>query len=66
MKRDEIRWIPKKPICSGDHWGFVTVNLNIIKPAITLLLLGYALSILIALVEWLSVALKKIKLNHNG
>lgn len=46
MKRDELRWIPKKPNCDGGSRGFVTVGLSEIKPAIILLALGYALSVL--------------------
>lgn len=51
MKREEIRWIPKKPECTGGQATFITVDLNVIEPAIILLVLGYALSIVILLVE---------------
>lgn len=64
MKREEILWIPKKPDCNAGKWGFTTVDVNVIKPPIILLLLGYALSILIALVERLSVPFKKIAKNR--
>lgn len=46
MKRDEIKWIPKKPDCEGGRRGFMTVGLNEIKPAAFLLLMGYGVSIL--------------------
>lgn len=51
MKREEIRWIPKKPECTGGQATFITVDLNVIEPAIILLLFGYALSIVMVLVE---------------
>lgn len=50
MRRDEIRWIPKKPDCEGRR-GFVSVGLKEIKPAAFLLLIGYGLSILICVTE---------------
>lgn len=51
MKRDELRWIPKKPNCNGGSRGFVTVGLSEIKPAIILLALGYALCVLMLGIE---------------
>lgn len=53
MKRDELRWIPKKPDCEGGRRGFMTVGLSEIKPAVILLLVGYGLSILIFSTEFL-------------
>lgn len=51
MKRDEIRWIPKKPDCEGGRRGFITVGLREIKPAVFLLLIGYGSSVLIFVIE---------------
>lgn len=34
MKRDELRWIPKKPNCEGGLRGFATVSLNDTKPGL--------------------------------
>lgn len=53
MRREEIRWIPKKPDCEGGRRGFMTVGLGEIKPAIYLLCIGYALSALIFISELL-------------
>lgn len=53
MKREEIRWIPKKPECVSGHTSFITVDLNVIEPAIILLLVGYALAVAIILLELL-------------
>lgn len=46
MKRDETKWIPKKPDCEGGRRGFMTVGLNEIKPAVILLVIGYAVAVL--------------------
>lgn len=51
MKRDELRWIPKKPDCEGGGRGFMTVGLGDTKPAAFLLLIGYASSVIIFFVE---------------
>lgn len=53
MKREEIRWISKRPECEGGRRGFLTVGLIEIKPAIYLLLIGYAISSLICIAEYL-------------
>lgn len=50
MKRDELRWIPKKPDCEGGR-GFMTVGLQEVKPAVVFLLIGYGLSVLIIAAE---------------
>lgn len=51
MNREEIRWIPKKPECSNGNTAFITVDINVIEPAIILLLVGYGFSMIIVLVE---------------
>lgn len=51
MKRDELRWIPKKPDCEGGGRGFLTVGLGDTKPAAFLLLIGYASSVIIFFIE---------------
>lgn len=51
MKRDELRWIPKKPDCEGGRRGFITVGLRDTKPAAILLLIGYGLSVIILFAE---------------
>lgn len=51
MKRDELRWIPKKPDCEGGGRGFLTVGLGDTKPAAFLLLIGYLSSVIIFFVE---------------
>lgn len=51
MKRDELRWIPKKPKCEGGRRNFVSVGLDEVKPAIILLLIAYVLSILLSIIE---------------
>lgn len=51
MKRDEIKWIPKKPDCEGGQRGFMTVGLREIKPAAFLLLIGYGSSVCIFVIE---------------
>lgn len=51
MKRDELRWIPKKPDCEGGGRGFLTVGLGDTKPAALLLLIGYASSVIIFFIE---------------
>lgn len=51
MKRDELRWIPKKPDCEGGGRGFFTVGLGDTKPAAFLLLIGYASSVIIFFAE---------------
>lgn len=52
IKRDEIRWIPKKPHCEGDQTGLISVGVREIKPAVYLLLIGYGASILIYVTEF--------------
>lgn len=51
MKRDELRWIPKKPGCEGGRRGFITVGLGEVKPATFLLFIGYGLSMLFFVAE---------------
>lgn len=51
MNRLKRRWFPKKPICEGGARGFMTVGLQEVKPALYLLLIGNALSVLLMLVE---------------
>lgn len=51
MKRDELKWIPKKPDCEGGRRGFMTVGLNEIKPAAVLLLIGYGVSVVFLIAE---------------
>lgn len=51
VKREEIRWIPKTPDCTN-NWGFITVDMDVIKPAVTFLLIGYVLAILCVMAEW--------------
>lgn len=51
MKREEIRWIPKKPECTSGQATFITVDIKVIEPAIVLLLVGYGLSIVMIFVE---------------
>lgn len=53
MKREDIRWMSKKVECVSGQHGFMTVGLGEIKPAIYLLLIGYALSTLICIFEYL-------------
>lgn len=52
IRREEVRWVPKKPKCEGGQ-GFKTVGLSEVKPAIILLLIGYGLSVGIAITEFL-------------
>lgn len=51
MTRDEHRWIPKKPTCNDAYRGYATIGLTEVKPVILLLLIGYALSLIILLLE---------------
>lgn len=50
MKRDELRWIPRKPDCEGGR-GFLSVGLGDTKPAAFLLLIGYASSVILLVLE---------------
>lgn len=58
MKREEIRWVPRKPNCEGGH-GFVSVGITEIKPALMLLLGGYMIAVIMIVIEILN---KKIQL----
>ncbi|XP_031622981.1 uncharacterized protein LOC116340566 [Contarinia nasturtii] len=51
MKRDELRWIPKKPNCEGGRRDFVSVGLSEIKPAIIMLLMAYVISAFLSIIE---------------
>lgn len=50
IKREELRWVPKKPNCEGGQ-GFISVGMNEIKPALYLLITGYGISISIIIAE---------------
>lgn len=50
IKREELRWVPKKPNCEGGQ-GFVSVGMNEIKPALNFLISGYGISVLLAIAE---------------
>lgn len=69
MNREEIRWVPKKPECDKTQRGFHTVGLTEIRPALMLLLFGYAIAVAIAVVEivhrFLSTMCLKWKVNKN-
>lgn len=58
MKREEVRWIPKKPGCASGNRGFIQVDMNVVEPAMTLLLLGYALAVSIVIIERISIMFK--------
>lgn len=60
MKREEIRWIPTKPSCESGNFGFITVDMNVAKPCIVLLLLSYVLSFIVALGEQVASRRRKI------
>lgn len=53
MKREELRWMPKKPECEGGGHDFKTVGIAEIQPAVNLLLVGYALAVLLLVSEYL-------------
>lgn len=63
MKREEIRWIPKKPDCEGSRRGFNSVGLTEVKPAVYLLLFGYGLSIALLISEILRGTFKNLNKN---
>lgn len=65
MKRDELKWIPKKPDCEGGRRGFQTVGLNEIKPAAILLLIGYGVSVLFLGAEALQRAFLRCKVEKK-
>lgn len=50
IKREELRWVPKKPNCEGGQ-GFVSVGINEIKPALYLLVAGHSIAVLLAISE---------------
>lgn len=50
IKRDQNRWVPKKPKCDGVA-EFLSVGLAEIKPAIQMLLIGYAIAISVVAFE---------------
>lgn len=50
IQREELRWYPSKPDCT-DNWGFITVDMDVIKPAVVFLIIGYALAFLVAIGE---------------
>lgn len=58
IKREEIRWIPTKPGCTSGNWGFIQVDMKVVEPAITLLLLGYVLAVSVAIIERISIMFK--------
>lgn len=58
IKREEIRWIPTKPGCTSSNWGFIQVDMKVVEPAITLLLLGYVLAVSVAIIERISIMFK--------
>ncbi|XP_031622982.1 glutamate receptor 1-like [Contarinia nasturtii] len=58
LQREEIRWIRKKPECETGQAEFIPVDMNVIKPVIILLLIGYVLSIIVALSERIYWSLK--------
>lgn len=53
MKREELRWMPKKPECEGGGHDFKTVGIAEIRPAVYLLLVGYALAAFLLVSEYL-------------
>lgn len=50
IKRDENRWVPKKPKCDGVA-EFSSVGFAEIKPAVQILLIGYAIAIAVVVTE---------------
>lgn len=54
IRREEIRWIPRKPDCTSNV-AFITVDINVVKPAINLMLFGFVLSVIIVSVELISI-----------
>lgn len=51
MNKFKRKWFPKKPICDGGVRDFRTVGLQEIKPALFLLLIGTAVSLILMLIE---------------
>lgn len=57
IKRDENRWVPKKPKCDGVA-EFSSVGFVEIKPAIEMLLIGYSIAIFVVSIEFFARFLK--------
>lgn len=51
MNRSKRRWFPRKPLCEGGARGFKTVGIDEIKPAVFMLLFGFAAALGLMLAE---------------